>query len=72
MMRRCARCGRKSSAFLMKMWNGHNGYRRYQLCERCVKELAIEAQKDQVAASMPRDGRREGIPGAAVCTREWD
>jgi hypothetical protein len=56
----------------MKMWNGHNGYRRYQLCERCVKELAIEAQKDQVAASMPRDGRREGIPGAAVCTREWD
>jgi hypothetical protein len=53
MTMKCARCKRPGQAFLMRMWNGHRGYRRYRLCERCVRELDLTAAKERAQHAVP-------------------
>lgn len=47
-----------------RLWNGPNGYRRYWLCDRCVKELGP-------AAVRPDLGTRQGTVQRSADGKEW-
>jgi hypothetical protein len=64
MAHRCARCRQPRAALMERLWNGHNGYRRYKLCDRCVKELGA-------AAVRPDLGTRPGTAQRSAGGKEW-
>ena len=38
----CARCKKQVFYFTLTLWNGPRGFRRYPLCDNCIKEVKAE------------------------------
>jgi hypothetical protein len=52
---KCARCGKELLHFMMVLWNGANGYRRYPMDEKC-KAIVEEANKKNLKSKVVQNG----------------
>lgn len=58
MAKKCARCKHELVYFTKVLWNGPNGFRRYDLCDKCKKAVEKESKPKTKAPLCPVHKRR--------------
>lgn len=66
---KCARCKQKATALVYRMMQGHRGYRRYRVCDRCARILGSDASRPDEAKRY--EGARQGLPGQTAADAGW-